>query len=163
MKALFIHKSAFLNVALNCVSTTNWTYRMSRNPFNINQQIFNEPFFHGSPVIYHRGDLIHRHLQRMYDCLTQALALHSRICLMRFDLYVPDHACADALLSNAFISKFFASLRAKIEHAQDQSRKEGSRVHDANLRFMWAREISENGRVHFHVALILSKRPAVPS
>ena len=129
---------------------------MSRNSFNINQQIFNEPFFHGSPVIYHRGDLIHRHLQRMHDCLTQALDFHSRICLMRFDLYVPDHACADALHSNAFISKFFASLRAKIEHAQDQSRKDGRRVHDADLRFMWAREISENGRVHFHVALVLN-------
>ena len=129
---------------------------MKRNPLNTNQQIHNEPFFQGLPVIDHHGYLITSHLLRMHDCLTQSLDLHSRICMMRFDLYVPGHVFVDALRSNAIISKFIASLRAKIEHAQAQSRKEGCRIHDADPRFMWAREISSNGRVHFHVALVLN-------
>ncbi|GAB2490506.1 inovirus Gp2 family protein [Comamonas humi] len=75
---------------------------------------------------------------------------------MRFDLYVPDHASAAALCSNAVISKFFASLRAKIAHAQNLSKAAGHRVHDADVRHMWCREISGNGRVHYHVALLLN-------
>nr|WP_166656623.1 inovirus Gp2 family protein [Comamonas sp. JUb58] len=129
---------------------------MKRNPSNTNQHIYSEPYFLGSPVIYHRGDLIENYLLRIHECLTQALALHARICVMRFDLYVPEHFFQGALQDNSLISKFFSSLQAKIDHAQAQSRKAGHRVHDADLRKIWTREISENGRVHFHVAIIVN-------
>ena len=75
---------------------------------------------------------------------------------MRCDLYVPSHVSAGLLVSNAVITKFFASLRAKIEHAQAQSRNGDHRVHSADMRFVWCREISGNGRVHYHVALVFN-------
>lgn len=129
---------------------------MNRNPFNTNQHIHNEPYFQGSPVICHHGDLIQNYLLRIHECLTQALELHARICVMRFDLYVPEHFLQGALQGNILISKFFSSLQAKIHHAQAQSIKAGHRVHAADLRKIWTREIGENGRVHFHVAIIVN-------
>lgn len=132
------------------------THSMKRNQLNTNQRIYSEPYFQGSPVIYHRGDLIQNHLIRIHECLTQALAIHARICVMRFDLYVPDHFFAGALHDNRLISRFFSSLEAKLKHTQAVSRAAGHRVHEADLRKVWTREISENGRVHFHVAIIVN-------
>lgn len=129
---------------------------MKRNPLNTNQQLHSEPTFEGAPVITHQGALILNQLQRMHDCITQSLRRHRRICLMRFDLYVPEHASADALSSNAIISRFFASLRSKIAHVQRQRKAAGHRVHVTGVRHMWCREISGNGRVHYHVALLLN-------
>lgn len=154
--AIFTHESVFVNASLNCVSTTNRIHSMERNPLNTNQKIHHGDHFHGSPVINQQGYLIANHLHRIYACLCGSLELNSRICLMRFDLFVPEHASAGLLCSNTLISKFFGSLRAKITHAQHLSRNEGSRVHDADLRYIWCREVSSNGRVHYHVALILN-------
>ncbi|MEY2251532.1 inovirus Gp2 family protein [Comamonas sediminis] len=129
---------------------------MKRNPLNTNHQLLYEDHFHGYPVQTNHGYLITNHLQRIHDCLYRSLERNSSICVMRFDLYVPSHVSVDILLSNAVISKFIASMRAKIKHAQTQSRNEDHRVHDANMRFMWTREISGNGRVHYHVALVFN-------
>ena len=78
---------------------------MKRNPLNTNQQIHNEPFFHGSPVMTSHGYLIVNHLQRIHDCLYRSLERHNRICVMRCDLYVPSHVSAGLLVSNAVITK----------------------------------------------------------
>ncbi|WP_394682197.1 inovirus Gp2 family protein [uncultured Comamonas sp.] len=129
---------------------------MSRNPFNTNQHIHNELYFQGSPVICHHGELIYNHLQRIHECLTQALELHARICVMRFDLYVPENFFQGALHDNSLISRFFSSLQSKLEHAQEKSREAGHRVHETDLKKLWTRETSENGRVHFHVAIIVN-------
>ena len=130
---------------------------MKRNPLNTNHQLIHGDKFHGSPVQTNHGYLITNYLQRIHDCLYRSLERHSSICVMRFDLYVPSHVCIDVLLSNTLISKFLASMRAKFEHVQNQRRNEGHRVHDADMRYMWCREISSNGRVHYHVALVLNR------
>ena len=154
--ALFIHESAILITAFNCVSTTTGTHSMKRNPLNTNHQLLHGDHFQGSPVQTNHGYLITNYLHRIHDCLYHSLERHSSICVMRFDLYVPGHVSADVLLSNTLISKFIASMRAKIEHSQDQSRNEDHRVHDADMRYLWCREISGNGRVHYHVALVFN-------
>ena len=129
---------------------------MKRNPLNTNHQLLHGDHFYGYPVQTSHGYLITNYLQRIYDCLYRSLEHRGRICVMRCDLYVPSHVSAEVLLSNTLISKFIASMRAKIEHAQDQSRNEGHRVHDADMRYVWCREISSNGRVHYHVALVFN-------
>lgn len=129
---------------------------MKRNPLNTNHQLHQGDHFQGSPVQTDHGYLITNYLQRIHDCLYYSLERHSSICVMRFDLYVPGHVSADVLLSNTLISKFIASMRAKIEHSQDQSRNEDHRVHNADMRYLWCREISSNGRVHYHVALVFN-------
>lgn len=130
---------------------------MKRNPLNTNHQLLHGDHFLGSPVQTKHGHLITNHLQRIHDCLYRSLERNSSICVMRYDLYVPDHVSPDVLLSNAVISKFIASMRAKIEHSQAQSRNHDRRVHEADMRYMWCREISENGRVHYHVALVFNR------
>jgi len=129
---------------------------MKRNPLNTNQQLLHGDHFLGSPVQTKHGYLIINYLQHIHDCLYRSLNRHSSICVMRFDLFVPDHVSADQLLRNAVISKFIASMRAKIRHAQQKSRKKARRVHDADMSYLWCREISGNGRVHYHVALVFN-------
>ena len=129
---------------------------MKRNPLNTNHQLLHGDHFYGYPVQTNHGYLITNYLHRIYDCLYRSLERHSSICVMRFDLYVPDYVSADVLLSNTLISKFIASMRAKIEHSQEQSRNEDHRVHNADMRYTWCREIGGNGRVHYHVALVFN-------
>ena len=129
---------------------------MKRNPLNTNHQLLHGDHFHGYPVQTSHGYLITNYLQRIHDCLYRSLEHRGRICVMRCDLYVPSHVSADVLLSNTLISKFIASMRAKIEHSQEQSRNEDHRVHNADMRYMWCREIGGNGRVHYHVALVFN-------
>ena len=129
---------------------------MKRNPLNTNHHLLHGENFQGSPVQNSHGYLITDYLQRIHDCLHRSLERHSSVCMIRFDLFVPGHVFADVLLGNTAISKFIASMRAKIEYAQAQSRNTGHRVHDADMRYMWCREISGNGRVHYHVALLFN-------
>lgn len=96
------------------------------------------------------------YLDRTFECLERSMFAYRRLCMMRFDLHVPENCSLIALASNEIISKFFASLKAKISHAQRQSRKNGNRVHDTDLRYVWCRELSSTGNVHFHVALLLN-------
>ena len=129
---------------------------MKRNPLNTNHRLHYGPSFQGHQVLSNCGPLISNHLQRVHACFERSLHCHKRTCLMRVDLYIPPHAYPPAVNSNQFISKFFASLGAKIEHAQDQSMKLGHRVHQTDVRYIWCREVSSNGRVHYHVALLLN-------
>lgn len=102
------------------------------------------------------GPLIQNYLNRVHICFTKALEDYSRVFLIRFDLHMPDACTSEALVDNRLIYRFFSSLKAKIVYSQDQSMKIGNRVHHTELRYIWCRELSTKGRVHFHVALLLN-------
>lgn len=138
------------------MSKTKRTHDMKRNPFNTNQRLHNEAIFYDAPINTNNGCLIANHLQRMHNCINASLKLHKRISLMRCDLYIPLHASFELSRNNEVISRFIASLHAQIECTQAQSRLAGDRVHDADMRYMWCREASSNGRVHYHVALLFN-------
>ena len=102
------------------------------------------------------GPLVQNYLNRAHTCFTKALEDYGRVCIIRLDLHVPDTCIHEALVDNSLIYRFFSSLKAKIAYAQDQSMKLGNRVHHTELRYIWCRELSTQGRVHFHVALLLN-------
>lgn len=56
------------------------------------------------------------------------------------------------------ISRFFESLKAKIQAYQRHKRRANKRVRATTLRYFWCREFGkEKGRKHYHVILLLNK------
>ncbi len=129
---------------------------MKRNPFNSNLHIHQEPTYEGYQIQLEHGLVVKEYLDRVFGSMQRALDQYSRVCMIRFDLHVPTNCSNLALRSNVLMSRFIASLRAKIIHSQNQSRRDGNRVHSTEVRFMWAREVSNLDRVHYHVAILLN-------
>jgi hypothetical protein len=118
------------------------------------------------PVIKSRGKHNQDHLLRIEQTLDKALEDHPRTLAIRVDLRMP--ALSECYLEQdsptqfinskeKIISRFFASLKAKIDHDQKKRKKAGTRVHKCTLRYIWARERSRNHNEHYHVFLFLNK------
>lgn len=100
-------------------------------------------------------------LSRFESILNSALAQHRAVSLIRVDLRFPEYMPAtimDTDLDSAVISRFFASLKAKIQAYQRHKRRANKRVRATTLRYFWCREFGkEKGRKHYHVILLLNK------
>ncbi|WAT84363.1 inovirus Gp2 family protein [Delftia acidovorans] len=129
---------------------------MKRNPFNTNHHIYTEHIYQGCDIQMQHGPMIKEHLEKTYNNIRKAINQYGRACMIRFDLHVPENCELLAASSNLLMSKFFASLKAKIKHSQGMSRKTGNRVHDTEVRYQWCREISQTGKVHYHIVLLLN-------
>lgn len=129
---------------------------MKRVPSNTNLHIHNEATYQGLNIQTQHGLVVKNYLDRAYECFNKSLDQYGRVCMMRFDLHVPENCASSALTDNNLINRFISSLKAKIDHSQSQSRKQGHRVHETNVRFLWCREVSDTNRVHFHIALFLN-------
>ena len=90
-------------------------------------------------------------LSRFESILNSALAQHRAVSLIRVDLRFPEYMPAtimDTDLDSAVISRFFESLKAKIQAYQRHKRRANKRVHATTLRYFWCRD---------HVILLLNK------
>lgn len=100
-------------------------------------------------------------LTRFDSILDSALAQHRAISLIRVDLRFPEYMPAtimDTDLDSAVISRFFESLKAKIQAYQRKKRRANKRVRATTLHYFWCREFGkEKGRKHYHVILLLNK------
>ena len=131
-------------------------YGMQRNPYNSNQGLHNGSTFNGMRVQSDQGLLIDDYLSKAYCCLARSIEQYRSVFMLRVDLHLPkdypEHLTAD----NSLMDKFFASLKAKISHSQHTKRNNGIRVHDTDVRYIWCRERSTQGRIHYHVAILLN-------
>ncbi len=100
-------------------------------------------------------------LSRFGSLLDSALAQHRAVSFIRVDLRFPEYMPATIMDSgpdSAVISRFFASLKAKIQAYQQHKRRASQRVHATSLRYFWCREFGEEeNRKHYHVILLLNK------
>ncbi|MGD1231216.1 inovirus Gp2 family protein, partial [Escherichia coli] len=98
---------------------------------------------------------------RFDSLLDSALAQHRAVSFIRVDLRFPEYMPATIMDSgpdSAVISRFFASLKAKIQAYQQHKRRASQRVHATSLRYFWCREFGEEeNRKHYHVILLLNK------
>lgn len=129
---------------------------MPRNPMNSNQVLFNEDTFNGIKIQSDKGPLITDYLDKVYLCLARSIEQYRSVFMLRVDLHLPGDYPEHLAFDNSLIEKFFASLKAKIKHSQEIKRQSGVRVHDTQLRYLWCRERSTEGRVHYHVAILLN-------
>lgn len=93
--------------------------------------------------------------QRIADTFDNALRAHKRVLALRTDLRLPKYpAATDA----AVISRFTASLKARIEALQLRKQREGKRIWPTTLHYVWAREFGElNRKKHYHLVLLLNR------
>ena len=129
---------------------------MNRVSINKNLHIHQGSDFMGLDVQIHRGSLVENYLNRALGCIESALNKYTRVSMMRFDLHLPENSADSIICDNFIITKFFSSLKEKIEYSQAISKKNGNRTHDTDVDYIWCRENSAAGKTHYHVAIFLN-------
>lgn len=109
------------------------------------------------PLMNAYSPFIVEYLEAMHGVLCTALKAYGRVFAFRFDLHLPISVMASAeALGNLAVSKFIASLKAKIRHNRECVERSGNRVHDTEVRYFWVREVGNLGRVHYHFVVFLN-------
>jgi hypothetical protein len=128
------------------------------NPSNRNQTLYFDDTFQGLPVMRGHGPLITEYLEALYQVMCDALADHKRVLAIRLDLRFPHDMEADGDVNTSkTISRFIDSLKAKIRHDRNRAGLQYRYAHNTEVRYVWAREIGQAARVHYHCALLLNR------
>lgn len=131
---------------------------MQRHPENINLHLFDGETFEGLPVMKDKGYLIAEYLASLKKTIDLALQQYPRLLAFRVDLRFP---VGVNLPSNAYtnetLSRFFEYFKATIEHNRACAREHNSNAHDCKVRYVWAREVGQGQRPHYHVLMLLNR------
>lgn len=99
--------------------------------------------------------------KRIELVLDHSISKYPRLNVFRFDLRLPDYYLdidTPSPLATNLISKFFASLKAKLGNDLLKRRRLGKRVHDSELYYVWAREVGDiKNKEHYHIAIFINK------
>lgn len=128
---------------------------MTRHPDNSNLLLYYDPYFEGIPVQTQRGPLVTGYLQRTKQVFDLALQEHPRVFAFRVDLGFPAGYQGD-MTSNQVLERFIASFRAKIRHNRERALEAAPYAHDTSLRYVWCRELGQQGVPHYHAAFLLN-------
>lgn len=130
---------------------------MQRHHQNSNLVIYCGGSYCGMPIQEDKGPFVQQYLERLSNTMQMALQQYSRVFAFRIDLRFP--AGADLLgcgYTNQVIQKLIDSFKAKIQHNRQMARMVNSHAHDSSVRYVWAREVGQHGRPHYHVAFLLN-------
>lgn len=129
-----------------------------RHSGNTNLHLYDLPTFDGMPVMLPAGPFIREYLSRLKQTIDLALEHHSRVLAFRVDLRLPlGIDLPDYAYTNEVISRFIDSFKAKIEHNRAKAHERNPYAHDSKVRYVWAREIGEMGRPHYHLLILLNQ------
>jgi len=131
---------------------------MFRHPDNTNLHLFYNDTFEGLPVMVDKGPFITEYLCRLKRVIDATLAQYPRVLAFRVDLRLPSRiALPEHAYTNEVISRFIESFKAKIEHNRGKAREHNQYAHDSKVRYVWAREVGEGGRPHYHLLILLNR------
>jgi hypothetical protein len=128
------------------------------HPINKNIHIYQGTKFNGADLIPNYK-FITEYLQSIEMVIVQALIEHPRLMILRFDLHYPVMpSCPDHpnLFPHDVIGRFIASLTAKYDADLKRKSKEGKRIRQKRIHYLWAKETNISQMPHYHVALFLS-------
>ncbi|MDA5483614.1 inovirus-type Gp2 protein, partial [Yersinia intermedia] len=60
-------------------------------------------------------------------------------------------------MSQGLLSRFIESLNVRVLTLLNHKKKEGKRTYPSQLRYIWIRELSANGKPHYHIVLFVNK------
>lgn len=124
---------------------------------NKNISLIQSDHYMGLPIQTRCGPLATDYLKRLYSCLNKALEEYPRVFAFRIDLRLPQWAdSSDYIHDNLVMERFIESIKAKIRHNRSMAKRENKYAHESSVRYVWAREISENNKPHYHVAIMLN-------
>lgn len=120
---------------------------------NSNLTPYSHSTYLGYPIYTSRGANAEEYLNRIYVTLKKATDCHARTMALRVDLRIPPYVQAQSEI----ISKFIASLKAKINCDGVKKANQGKRVHPCQLRYVWCKEQATAKQPHYHLVLLLNK------
>lgn len=131
---------------------------MIRHPRNTNLILHNDSAFQGWPIQVDKGPFIQQYLSRLQQTMQCALAQYPRVFAFRIDLRFPTGIqLPGSVYTNQVIERFIESFKAKIAHNRSHARQLNKYAHDSKVRYVWARELGEHGKPHFHLAILLNR------
>lgn len=96
-----------------------------------------------------------KYQSRIKTTLDNSLSVHPRTMVVRVDLRLPEKYETTSISP---ITRFFESLKSKINHDLACKEQCWQKKLFCQLRYAWVREIGPiNGKKHFHVLLFLNK------
>lgn len=107
-----------------------------------------------------------RQADKVISVINRALADHPRTIAIRFDLRFPwdlldplyyDSPSQNFRADREVITRFFKSLKSKVEYSLIKRKRECKRVHPTSIRYIWCREINDSVHCHYHVLILLNK------
>lgn len=127
-------------------------------PSNKNITIHNDNHYMGLGIQYEKGPFIREYLHRLYETINRATSQYREVYAFRFDLRLPAHFSQHNLAyENEYVDRFIASFKAKIRHNRKIASQKNAGAHDSTVRYVWAREVGQHGRPHYHFAVLLNK------
>ncbi|MET3120008.1 hypothetical protein AAKU64_004256 [Undibacterium sp. GrIS 1.8] len=89
--------------------------------------------------------------------MSRALHQYHRAFTFRLDLRLPPTIDPRYLShENEFIDRFIDSFKAKIRHNRQFALRENQYAHDTVVRYVWAREVGQHVRPHYHLVIFLN-------
>lgn len=110
--------------------------------------------YKGLQIMDSHGPLCTDYLEKIHSVTCNSLESHPRTSAFRFDLRLP--ANYPPAKEDRLIDRFISSLKSQIEHSRNRASTSKKYVHKTDVRYVWAREYSQEGRAHFHFALFLN-------
>src|SRR5690554_3083498 len=115
---------------------------MRRHPENTNLRLHYDQDFEGLPVMVDKGPFVEQYLSRLRSTIELALNDYPRLLAFTVDLRLPaDVGLFTEADSNAVISRFMESFKAKIRHNRSRAREINRYAHDSRVRYVWTREV----------------------
>lgn len=131
---------------------------MTRHQGNTNLRLHYSSTFEGLPVMVDKGPYVVQYLSRLKSTIEQALDQYPRLLAFRVDLRLPAGVdLPEHTDSNAVISRFLDSFKAKIRHNRLSARERNRYAHDSRVRYVWAREVGQRERPHYHLLILLNR------
>lgn len=124
---------------------------------NPNHSLFWGTKYAGLPI-QDKGPFISEYLERLYITMNRALNQYREVFAFRFDLRLPaNHFPNNSAYENENIDRFIESFKAKIKHNRQMAKRENPYAHSSVVRYVWAKEVGQQGRPHYHLAILLNK------
>lgn len=120
-----------------------------RHNHNKELKLYYDHYYHGYTVMKHQGPLIEPYLDNLYQTFNKALNQYTKVFVFRVDLRLPNDPIIDYKSDTKIITRFIESLKAKIKHNRLIAKLHGN-YHDTELRYVWVKEASQDGGVHYH-------------
>jgi len=130
---------------------------MTRHPRNSNLTLHYEGTYLGLPVQCDKGPFIREYLNRLHQTMNLAIEQYRRVFAFRFDLRLPIAWNPHNLsYENEIIDRFIESFKAKIRNNRQNAFQGNKYAHDTIVRYVWTREVGQQGRPHYHLAILLN-------
>lgn len=127
-----------------------------RVEMNTNLSRWHNEEYNGMPVLTGNGPCITEYLHKTHQVINTHLAYHNRVFAIRLDLRFPSFVNTECYSSDV-MNRFICSFRAKLKHAYQSALRQGRRGHEPGLRYLWARELGQDGHPHYHLLLLLNR------